>query len=67
MVQEVVGRVQKLNDFSIKSDGRMFINGVELKGVKEYKLVSSVESPNTTELTVKMDVRIGQVASEPEK
>lgn len=59
--------MQKLNDFSIKSDGRIFLDGAELKGVKKYKLVSSVESPNPTELTVKMDVRIGQVASEPEK
>lgn len=57
--------MQKLNDFSIRSDGRMFINGVELKGVKEYKLVSSAEG--ITELTIKMDVRIGQVAPEQGK
>lgn len=40
----------------------MFLDGVELRNVKKYKLASSAEG--LTELTVKMDVRIDQVASE---
>lgn len=57
--------MQYQNNFSIKSDGKMFLDGVELKGVKKYKLISSAEKP--AELMLKMDVIIGQVASEQEK
>ena len=57
--------MEKLNALSIKGDGKIFLDGVELRGVKKYKLASSAEG--LTELTVEMDVRIGQAASEPGK
>lgn len=57
--------MEKLNALSIEGDGKISLDGVELRGVKKYKLASSVEG--LTELTVEMDVRIGQAASEPGK
>lgn len=60
-----VSKTEKKNNFSIKSNGKMFLDGVEIKNVKKYKLTSSVKSP--AELTIKMDVRINQIAFESEK
>lgn len=55
----------KQNVFSIKNDGTIFLDDTKLVNVKKFKLVSSAQ--NHTELTVTMNVRIGQVASEQEQ
>lgn len=53
-------RKTEYSEISVK-DEKLFLDGVELKNVKKYKLVNSTERP--AELTIKMDVRIGQVVS----
>ena len=47
--------------------GKIFLDGEELQNVTAYKLEHSADSEGPAELTVKMLVTIGQVASEPKK
>ena len=51
----------------IDSSERIFLDGEELQNVTAYKLEHSADSEGPAELTVKMLVTIGQVASEPKK
>lgn len=51
----------------IDSAERIFLDGEELQNVTAYKLKHSADSEGPAELTVKMLVTIGQVASEPKK
>ena len=53
-----------IKSVSIDSTGRVFLDGEELPNVTEYRLEGSASNADTTELTVKMLVTIGRVASE---
>ncbi len=53
-----------MKSVSIDSTGRVFLDGEELPNVTEYRLEGSASNADTTELTVKMLVTIGRVASE---
>ena len=57
----------ELKSVSIDSAERIFLDGEELQNVTAYKLEPSADSEGPAELTVKMLVTIGQVASEPKK
>lgn len=57
----------ELKSVSIDSAERVFLDGEELQNVTAYKLEHSAGSEGPAELTVKMLVTIGQVASEPKK
>ena len=57
----------ELKSVSIDSAERVFLDGEELQNVTAYKLEHSAGSEGSAELTVKMLVTIGQVASEPKK
>ena len=56
-----------LKSVSIDSSERIFLDGEELQNVTAYKLEHSAVSEGPAELTVKMLVTIGQVASESSK
>ena len=60
-------REMELKSVSIDSAERIFLDGEELQNVTAYKLKHSADSEGPAELTVKMLVTIGQVASEPKK
>ena len=53
----------ELKSVSIDSAERIFLDGEELQNVTAYKLEHSADSEGPAELTVKMLVTIGQVAS----
>lgn len=53
------------NEFSVNKDGAVFLDNIKLFNVKKYNLASSAGNP--AELTVTLDVRIGQVVSELKK
>ena len=57
----------ELKPVIIDSAERIFLDGEELQNVTAYKLKHSADSEGPAELTVKMLVTIGQVASEPKK
>ena len=60
-------REVELKTVIIDSAERIFLDGEELQNVTAYKLKHSADSEGPAELTVKMLVTIGQVASEPKK
>ena len=51
-----------INNLTIATGEKLFIDGVELKSVESYELHHS--AGNTAELTVKLSVIVNQVASE---
>ena len=55
----------KRNELSILEDGKVFLDGTELKQVTKYKIVNSADKP--AELTVTLLVNVGQFGFEPKR
>lgn len=53
------------NTFCIGDSEKLYVDGTELKNVTNYKLVRSAGS--SAELTVTLEVKVGQFGSEPKK
>ena len=56
--------MEEFQNLKIMPDGRIFLDGQEIRNVKGYELKSSAEG--SAELTIKLDVAVCSVVAEPE-